>query len=49
MNQNDQQIDLEQLTEDMIRFLQPWGLWEDTMILTMGNQYACAKDGGESR
>ena len=60
MNQNDQQmdlwhltkeiqqIDLEQLTEDVIRFLQTWGLWEDTMILTKGNQYAYAKDGGES-
>lgn len=44
MKQNDQQIHLEQLTEDMIRFLQTWGLWEDTVILSMGKEYAYAKE-----
>ena len=48
MGQNKRQIDLEQLTEDMIRFLQTWGLWEDTVILTKGNKYAYTKDGNET-
>lgn len=45
MNQKDQQINLEELTEDMIRFLQKWGLWRDTRILTMGNRYGYCEDG----
>ena len=45
MMQNKQQIDLAQLTEEMIRFLQKWGLWRDVSILTMGNRYRYCKEG----
>ena len=48
MKQNNRQlINLEQLTEEMIRFLQNWGLWEDASILTLGKRYAYAKEGAE--
>ena len=28
------------LVSDLIRFLQKWGLWEDTTILANGNMYS---------
>ena len=48
MKQSIPQIKLEQLTEDMIRFLQKWGLWRDVGILTMGNGYFYSEDDEKS-
>lgn len=31
---------IQALESDLIRFLQKWGLWRDTMILASGNRYA---------
>lgn len=48
MNQSIPQINLEQLVEDMIRFLQKWGLWRDVGIFTMGNGYFYSEDSDKS-